>query len=164
MKKAMLLSLLFTAFGVLTAQAVIVTWSSDEVLTGTTSAQLVYVASGNVADVLTGTVLGTASGAAIDGTVLYSQESLDSVNHLGGGYFIVLFNDNNEYSASTFMAYDDTTRGAFSADDYSWTQGGSFNPSGTSEFGSWTPVPEPCSAALLCLGAAALALRRRKMR
>jgi hypothetical protein len=162
MKKAMLLSLLFSVVGVMTSQAVIITWSSDEVLTGTTSASLVYVSSGDSADILSGTVIGTASGLAIDGTTLYAQQSQDLSSPVAGGYFVVLFNDSSQYSYSALMAYNDTSWGAFTADDYSWTQDGSFSPSGVASFSEWAAVPEPSTAMLLVVGAAAVALRRRK--
>ena len=148
--------------GVMTSQAVVISWASEAVLPEATSAQLVYVSNGATPPVYSGgtlqngSSLATASGAAIDGTYLYEQTTTDGSNPGSGAYYIVLFNsDASQYSVSTTsIAWNDSRIGTSEMDPP-----GTFSAAG---FGSWTPVPEPSSAALLCLGAAAFALRRRK--
>jgi len=158
------MAVLLAVGGVLTSQAVVIHWAVDTPLAGTASAQLVYVSSGTPAyahDVISnGTELGDAvSGLAITPAGIGEQSTADSAR-LQGAYYVVLFRDNGgqlEYAYSTTaLLYNDSVA---ITDDALTPALGVFNPEG---FTGWAPVPEPGSAALLCFGAAALALRRRK--
>ena len=149
--------------GVMSSQAVIIGWASENVLSGATSARLVYITNGGTPSYTTGPVLqnegaelATASGDAIDGSYLYEQTTTDDTTRTSGAYYIVLFNsDASQYAvSSTSIAYDDLRLGTGDADPPETFYATAFT--------GWTPVPEPASGLLLCLGAAVLALRRRK--
>ncbi|MDD4101755.1 MAG: PEP-CTERM sorting domain-containing protein, partial [Kiritimatiellae bacterium] len=104
-----------------------------------------------------GTVVGTASGYAIDGTTLYAQMSEDTTTRLAGNYYVVLFNDSSQYAVSTSaLAYDNDTA---ITSDFMTPAEGAFSPD---TFSGWAPVPEPATAMLLLFGGVMAALRRRK--
>jgi hypothetical protein len=158
------MAVLFAVGCALTSQAVVIHWAVDVPADGTQSAQLVYVSSGTPAyadDVISnGTELGgLVSGLAVTPAGIGEQSTTDAARGQGA-YYVVLFRDNagqNEYAYSlTALAFDDTSAITYDAMAPATSL---FNPG---SFSNWTPVPEPSSAALLCLGAAALSLRRRK--
>ncbi len=148
--------------GVMSSQAVVISWASENLASGTVSARLVYVTSGAPTYGVSGlqnaggAELATASGLAIDGTMLYEQTTTDGTTRTGGAYYIVLFNSGaSQYAVSTTsIAWDDARLGTSEMDPPETFIVGSF--------GNWTPVPEPSALALLGLGVSALALRRRK--
>jgi hypothetical protein len=85
-----------------------------------------------------------------------------------GAYFVVLFDGggNAVYRSVQSLAWNDTTWNAFAEDGMNPARGlflptGGRNESGSGNSG-WNPVPEPNTFALLALGAAALAARRRR--
>lgn len=161
MNKIVLAGFLVMFGWVVNSQAVVISWSSTGLLTGTASAQLVYV-SNNTPPTYNGSwsvnasPLATASGGAVDVPYLYDQTTSDDTGRSDGRYYVVLFNTGStQYAVSTdWLAYNDPKLGT-----------SEFDPPSTfyaNNFGTWQNVPEPSAAALLCLGAAAAALRRRK--
>lgn len=173
MKKAFLLACLLAVGCVWTSHAIVIHWATDgyDGLTGVTSASLVYISANNetpvyntsgvlqngqvIADVpsdITFTPAGIAEHMTTDSN--YSSYS-------SGSYFVVLFKQDGStlyYSSSdTYLAYNDTTWDAYTADEMAPAQG-VFSPS---TFGDWAVVPEPSTALLLVLGTAAAALRRK---
>ena len=160
MKRFFYISLLL-ALGIAgQSKAVVISWASEALASGTTSASLIYVSEGapTYADgvLQNGTVIGTASGYAIDGTTLYAQSSADVTRDVGS-YYVVLFNDSSQYAVSTTaLPYDDTTA---ITRDLMYPAPRTFSPDA---FSGWAPVPEPGSAMLLLAGGALAALRRRK--
>ncbi len=161
MKKAIVVSFLLALGCAVTSQAVVIHWAVDAPLSGTSSAVLVYVSSGTPAyaggAIATGVELGTAvSGLAITPLGIGEQATTDGTVRGEGGYYVVLFNDAHQYSYSSALAYNSSS--AITADAMTPSTG-VFSPT---EFSQWAAVPEPSTAALLCIGAAAAALRRRK--
>jgi len=162
MKKVIGLAFLLVVGSVLTSQAVVIHWATDGLNGGASSAVLVYVSSGNPSyaggTIATGTEVGSrVSGLAITPDGVGEQGTVDSTARSGGNYYVVLFKtvDSIDYfSYSTSVA--DTS--AITSDLLAPATG-VFTPSNFSE---WTAVPEPCAAALLGLGAAVIALRRRQ--
>lgn len=161
MRKAFL-GVVLAVLGVLTSQAVVISWAGENLPAEATSARLVYITTGEAPSFATGGVLqngsdlATASGYAIDGGQLFAQMTTDGATRSSGAYYIVLFNsDVSQYAVGNLIIdYNASGLGTSELDP-----GNVFTATG---FTGWTPVPEPTSAALLCLGAAALALRRRK--
>jgi len=158
------MAVIFAVGSALTSQAVVIHWAVDAPAEGTTAARLVYVSSGvpEYADdvIANGTELGSlVSGLAVTPAGIGQQNTTDSTRSQGG-YFVVLFRDNagqTEFAYSiTALAYNDSSAITY---DAMAPATGLFNPG---SFSNWMPVPEPGSLALFGLGAAALALRRRK--
>jgi len=165
MKKAILVSCLL-AFGcVWRAQAVVISWATDGVPSGTTSAQLVYVSSGNpvyTAGSLSNgeAVGGLVSGLAVTPAGVGEQSTTDGSTRIEGAYYVVLFDASGNYAYSlSGLAYNDTD--AITYDEMAPATG-TFLVDGDTGFSGWTPVPEPSTAMLLTFGAAVAALRRRK--
>lgn len=150
----------------ISSQAVVIHWAADTLNDGYTytSAKLVYVSDGAIPDtaakVAAASVIGTASGnSLIDGTGetagVLERMSTDNTTRSGTDkYYVVLFNNTTALAVSTVGLNwnDDNAITASILDPAS----GVYNPSG------WTPVPEPSTFALLAVGAAALAWKRRK--
>ena len=162
MRKAIVVSFSLAIGCAFTSQAVVIHWAVDNPQSGTSSAILVYVSSGapTYADgaIANGVELGTAvSGLAITPAGIGEQATTDATPRSTGNYYVVLFNDLSQYSVSSALAYNDAS--ALTYDAMAPLSGSGFNPS---SFGDWTAVPEPSTATLLCLGAAAAILRRRK--
>ena len=165
MKKVIVVAFLIAVGFAWTSQAVVIHWATEGAPAGTLSAQLVYVSSGAPAftdDLLSnGSQIGSAvSGLAITPLGVGEQSTTDASLRSQGAYFVVLFRDNAgqmEYAYSTAsMAYNNTES---VTSDAMAPAPNVFSP-GT--FSSWAPIPEPGSAAVLSVGAAALAMRRRK--
>lgn len=156
------LGAVLSLLGAMSSQAVVISWSGDSLPAEATSARLVYITNGETpsysggAVLQNGSELASASGYAIDNGTLFPQMTTDGITRSSGAYYIVLFNsDASQYAVGDLViAYNDSGLGSSEFDP-----GAVFS---STSYGSWTPVPEPTSAALLCLGAAALALRRRK--
>lgn len=166
MKKAGLVALLLTLGCVMTSQAVVIGWAAENLNENTAYARLIYVASGTQpsldengmwpGDVSMAS--GYATGYAIDGTSLNPQETTDLESRSGlGAYYVVLFNTGfTDYAVSTTsLAWNDPMISTGDMDPLS----GYFTPS---TFTSWSTIPEPSTAMLLVVGAAAAVLRRRK--
>lgn len=163
MRKTLLVSFILAIACVLTSQAVVISWASDALPVGTTSARLVYVLSGAPPVYAFGALYNTddkelgdaATGGAIDVPFLLPQETTD-ITRGAGAYYVVLFNNAGQYAVSTTsLLYNDTE--VIRSDELA--PGGVFSPGA---FGAFANVPEPSTAMLLCLGAAAAVLRRRK--
>jgi len=175
MKKFLCITFMFVLCAAFSAHAVVIHWSVEGYSGANTltSVQLVYVSSG-VAPVYAADVLSNGSnvGAAVTAPDLSltplgvgEQSTVDSVDRSGdanGAYYVVLFDniagvDSFRYGL-TSLANDDTA--SITADIFSpATSVYDANLGGVSD---WAPVPEPGSAALLALGLAALAFRRKK--
>lgn len=153
-----------------TSQAVVIHWAVTTAVGGATTAALVYVGTGGTPPTWTGTSftggtqIGTSAEALPDNTV-GAQASLDSAALQAGGYYVVLFNSGaTQYKLSTtWLSYDDKVNGSGSPIDAmtidpQFPAQNVFDPA----FGDWIPVPEPSTLALLAIGAAAMACRRRK--
>lgn len=154
------LVLLLAAIGLASAShAVIISWAVTAPYAGATSAELVYVSSGvptasGATTLANGTPIG--SSASVMPWGVGEQASIDPATETIGNYYVVLFNGANLLAYSTTpLAPGDGTYITFNemapATDV-------FDPS----TGGWTSIPEPCSMSLLCVGAAAMAIRRRK--
>jgi hypothetical protein len=167
MKKTFLVALLLAAGGVLTSQAVVIHWATDGYggasYGDVGSAFLVYVSSGTPAyagDVLTnGEIIGgEVTGLPISPGGVWQQDAADGTPRSAGAYYVVLLHTGGaQYSYSTTaLVWNDTT-------SITWDEmapaPGVFAPDG---FTPWAPIPEPGAAALLAVGAAVAALRRRK--
>lgn len=170
MKKTLLIAVLLTIGTAMTSQAVVIHWAATTPsdVYAYDSVKLVYVSDGNApsyTQIMGGLpVVGTASGHQLVG---YSTATPDGVRERtatgygsasgAGAYYVVLFNGLQAVAVSQSSLAWDSMGGAITSD--SMNPGtGVFNP------GSWTPVPEPGTLALVGLGAAALVIRRRRMR
>jgi hypothetical protein len=179
MKNKLLLAVLIGMGWVSASHAVIITWAAETtgVVVGSfTSAQLVHVADGvwswtdyNNATA-NYTTVDTASVWGVDATagVVYDNLARDTTPITDSAYFVVLFDSggNAIYRSVQSLAWNDTDYQAFAEDGMNPASGlflptGGVNESGTGTSG-WNPVPEPNTFALLALGAAALAARRRR--
>jgi hypothetical protein len=180
MKNKLLLAVLIGMGWVSTSQAVIITWAAETtgVVVGSfVTAQLVHVQDGtwSWSEYTTDpsgsgyTSVDTASGWGVDTTagVVYDNLANDSARG-AGAYFVVLFDGVGDavYRSVQSLAWNDTTWNAFAEDGMNPARGlflptGGRNESGSGNSG-WNPVPEPNTFALLALGAAALAARRRR--
>jgi len=164
MKRAGFLALLLTLGCVMTSQAVVIGWAAENIPSGTGCANLVYVSSGSTifdgdgqwASGVT-PIQSNVTGAAIDGSSVFPQESTDSILRTEGNYYVVLFDSAvvNYSVSTTALAYNDGIIGTSEFDPVS----GYFTPD---SFTAWASIPEPSTAMLLVFGAAAVALRRRK--
>jgi len=159
MKKLLLVGLL-CAGGALTSQAVLIHWSA-ETTESFDAANLVWIADTTpTAPEITaafGTYVDSATGAGIvSGSGVYTRLGTDSTERSSGYYCVVLFNGGSAVAYSTtVLAWNDTALNAIGNDPFN-------PPTGTFTPTSWQPVPEPCSLSLMCLGAAAIAIRRRR--
>ncbi|MBP5320922.1 MAG: PEP-CTERM sorting domain-containing protein [Kiritimatiellae bacterium] len=124
-------------------------------------------------------VTAALSGETVDYDALNSLK-LDSVQAAKAGSFSGQVNDITGSSVTLFgVAFDTAATGdsITTASNYYRTGTitvGTYDPTGTDEpttatftsaqmTGTWTPVPEPTAVALLLLGAAGLALRRKRV-
>jgi len=163
MKKTVLTAGLVFLTGVLTSQAVVIGWAAANVPSGTQYASLVYVANG-VAPTITENVWSPGAESlawnvnAFEGTTLMPQETTDATARSAGAYYVVLFNYTlGKYAvSSSALAWNDAAAISTSEFDIITDY---FTPS---TFTDWANVPEPGTAMLLMVGAAAAALRRRK--
>jgi hypothetical protein len=176
MRNKLLMAVLIGMGWVSASHAVIITWAAETtgVVVGSfTSAQLVHVADGvwSWTDYNNATVnytpVDTASGFGVYSGGVYDNLATDT-QRSAGAYFVVLFDGggNAVYRSVQSLAWNDTDYQAFAEDGMNPASGlflptGGVNESGTGTSG-WHPVPEPNTFALLALGAAALAARRRR--
>ncbi len=144
MKKALIILLLAACGMVKTSQAVVISWASEALPDGTTSASLVYVSEEGGDPI----VIATASGYAIDGSYLYEQTSTDSTTRSSGYYYVIAYVGAASYESVEQLAYNDSKVSTSEMDP--------------AETFLVTFVPEPGIATLLCIGAAAAALRRKQ--
>jgi|688.fasta_scaffold06665_16 hypothetical protein len=170
MKNKLLIAVLIGMGWVSASHAVIITWAAEttgEVVGSFTTAQLVYVAGGTWNSVYTS--VDTASGIGVDANVgsadtlgvVYDNLATDTKRD-EGAYFVVLFDGGNNavYRSVQSLAWDNASYNAFAEDGMN-PASGLFLASGDQTTG-WVAVPEPNTFALLALGAAALAARRRR--
>jgi hypothetical protein len=175
MKKALMVAILIGMGWVSASHAVIISWSAlvdvetpDQVLTGLTSAQLYYVESGiwaensgfgsadAVGTLVTGRPVSTSGGY---GSVREQFTTDSEVRSGSGRYYVVVFDAAGDaWRSNTGIAWNDTryvTSDPMNSASLLFIGG---TTSGT----QWGLVPEPNTFALLALGAAALAARRRR--
>jgi hypothetical protein len=164
MKNKLMIAVLIGMGWVSASHAVIITWAAEttgSVVGSFTTAQLVYVAGGTWDSGYTS--VDTASGIGVDATagVVYDNLATDTKRN-AGAYFVVLFNSGNNavYRSVQSLAWDNASYNAFVEDGMNPARG-LFLASGDQTTG-WVAVPEPNTFALLALGAAALAARRRR--
>ncbi|MDA3926679.1 MAG: PEP-CTERM sorting domain-containing protein [Kiritimatiellae bacterium] len=159
MKKVLCFTFLFVMLVAVSAKAVVIHWAVTSMPASTTSAQLVYVSENpSVGNEDVGSLV---SGAAITPIGIGEQNAVDSSRGSGSYYVMLFYNDGaQDYYAYglTALAWNDTD--SITSDIYSpatlvydASLGGVSN---------WIPVPEPGSAAMLALGVALLAMRRKK--
>jgi hypothetical protein len=176
MKKALMVAVLIGMGWVSASHAVVISWSAlvdvedpGKVLTGLTSARLYYVEAGTwaagsgfagteaVGDLVTGRPVSTSVGM---GSVR-EQATTDSSTERGedGRYFVVVFDSANKaWRSNASIKWDDAT---YVTSDPMNQASGLFI-GGTTSGKDWGLVPEPNTFALLALGGAALAARRRR--
>ncbi|MBM4163573.1 MAG: PEP-CTERM sorting domain-containing protein [Lentisphaerae bacterium] len=174
MKNKLLLAVLIGMGWVSASQAVIITWAAETTgpLVGSfTTAQLFWVPDGTWNyEEYTGnayTSVDTASGFGVGSGIVYDNIATD-VDRTQGAYFVVLFDGvTPTYRSIQSLAWNDTGYNAFAEDGMApatglfMPTGGAVWPEQTGDSG-WRLVPEPNTFALLALGAAALAARRRR--
>lgn len=157
MKKA-LITLLATVGLVSVSHAVVIHWAVSTPVDNTTEAALVYVASGvptavDGSTLAAGDVVITTAGNTAFGV---NEQATYDTSRDGGAYYVVLFNNGN------LLAY--STTGLASSDGTYITFSEMAPATGVFDPGAWSEIPEPCSLSLLCVGAATLAIRRRRKR
>lgn len=171
MKKSLLIAVLLTLCSVTASQAVVIHWAATTTDAGYTYdlVRLVYVSDGSrpttYAQVATTDLIGSASGGGLvtgDTTGVRARTATDNETRSGSGaYYVVLFNTIGDVERAVAASL---TYLAWNSGNGEITQSGTnpgtgvFNPTG------WAPVPEPGTLALVGLGAAALVIRRRRMR
>jgi len=145
------------------AKAVVIHWAvtNPGLLTDVISAQLVYVSDAafpDASDIVTGAIGDPVTGLAITPSGIGEQNTDYTPDPTAGGYYVVLFDNNSanyKYCTTTLLWNNSesiTVNESNPATVY-------FDPGA---FSDWTAVPEPGSMALLALGVAAMALRRKK--
>jgi hypothetical protein len=172
MKKALMVAILIGMGWVSASHAVVMSWSAlvdvegdDKVLTGLTYARLYYVESGTwaansgfsgteaVGTLVTGRPVSTSGGSVRE------QFTTDSTERTKGAYFVVVFDSENKaWRSNASIKWDDAT---YVTSDPMNQASGLFI-GGTTSGKDWGLVPEPNTFALLALGGAALAARRRR--
>ena len=171
MKKTCWIALVLALGMAWASQAVVIHWATDGYgslsYKDVGSAVLVYIAVGEAPVYASGTLSnGETLGTPVTGSPpitsggIWEQSTTDETPRSEGAYYVVLFNDaGTQFAYSTdALAYNNTKWQAFSPDEMTPALG-SFAPDA---FSPWAPVPEPGSALLLAMGAAAIALRRRR--
>jgi hypothetical protein len=171
MNKTIVIAALIGLGWVSASQAVVISWSAET--TGTSvpsylSAQLVYVSGGvwgsyeKVGDLAVGSYAILSGGSGVR-----EQDSVDT-DRSQGSYYVVLFSDaggtQEAYRSYQALAWNDTSWDAFTYEGMGPAEG-LFTPAGAVGAGpttGWQTIPEPNTFALLALGAAALAARRRR--
>jgi hypothetical protein len=171
MKKTLLLAVALGLGWAATSQAVVISWAAETsgLVTGYNSARLVYVASGTWNDASWQsypTVGSLAKGTYSLPSGGVRERSATDITRTdpNGAYFVVLFSDANGttplFRSVASLGVGDTAWHAITTDVMN-PASGVFTPSGGLGDG-WQAIPEPATLSLLGVGAAALALRRRK--
>ncbi len=172
MKKTVMLAALIGLGWVSASYAVVISWSAKTVgavVPAFAAAQLVYVSSGEwswtefTANDSKYSPLEFVSGYPILATGVRQQATEDyGTRETGGKYYVVLFQNadgsGNRYRSTATADWDTSTaitKGILNPQSGLFIAGGS-------DGSGWNAVPEPNTFALLALGAAALAARRRR--
>ncbi|MBO4287965.1 MAG: PEP-CTERM sorting domain-containing protein [Kiritimatiellae bacterium] len=167
MKQA-LFTLLCSLGVVFASQAVTIHWDTEEDETTASFAMLVYYKTGELQFDENKQVTGTDSSNIytqnpFDHTVAYEEGYNTEVGtaRTDGTWYLVLLDSNGDnYKAASMAA----SQVSYYDGDISSPQVITTGGMGTLTMPtSWTATPEPCSVALLLLGAAAVATRRKKL-
>ncbi len=161
MQKTIVLAFLLVIGCAFTSQAVVIHWAVTTPVDGALTAELFYVAPPPPFGTGAYTSIGLAE--ALPTFTVGAQATTFEGAVVGGRYVIMLFKDGYYAVSTSHLTYDDKLNGLTHADaittDSRYPAQGLFNPN---EFSGWIAVPEPSAAMLLCIGAAAAVLRRRK--
>jgi len=168
MKKVLVL-LLATIGMAAASQAVVVHWAvSDLGSFSPTVAELVYVAGSPSTPYYAGytlqpngpgNIVGTLSGPAITPDGIGEQDMSSTFSGAGNYYVILIDWSTYSYKVSGPLSSSDPT---ITSSEF-YPINGVWDPSGTFTDGT-VPIPEPATMSLLCVGAATLAIRRRRKR
>lgn len=173
MKKSLLMAVFMTFGCVAVSQAVVIHWAATTSLITYSSAQLVYVSQGSgatVEQILAGaTVGGAVSGGGLNGSGqpsgVYERTASYASGSDIGAYYVILFDGLSAAAVSQNSLAWNSTDGEITQDLMAPYTGVFVAglPNGTTGIGNgWTPIPEPSTFALLAVGAAVVAWRRRK--
>lgn len=166
MKKVLLMLLCATSFA-LSSQAVTIHWDTETEETGVSSAILAYYETGSLAfDDTTKQITGataTFTESSVDPTIAYEEgynTNVGTATPTTGTWYLVLLDSTGDNYKAVEMAAADVS---YYTGDISAPQALEGGMGTVTLPTTWTPTPEPCSVALLLLGAAAMATRRKKL-
>lgn len=156
MKKFLLVVFLCIA-GAHASHAVVIHWAATT-STGFNSANLVWISgstpSGDEIVAAYSAYVDSATGAGIvSGQGVYERVASDATTRNSGYYCVILFQNSQAVAYGTpSLAYNNPS--AIGNDPMN-------PPTGVFSPGEWTPIPEPCTMALMGFGMATMAIRRR---